>query len=45
MLAEESEEVRALIKRECDAAYTADLKQHKDNGEGLPGVDPDVQCE
>jgi hypothetical protein len=45
MLAEESEEVRALIKRECDAAHAADLERHKDDGEGLPSVDPDVQRE
>jgi hypothetical protein len=45
MLAEESDEVRALIKRECDEAHAADLERHKEGGEALPSVDPDVQRE
>ncbi|KAJ7204808.1 hypothetical protein GGX14DRAFT_398144 [Mycena pura] len=43
--AEESDEVRAQLKQECDDAHAEEMAVYEEGGDALPSVDPEVQKE
>jgi hypothetical protein len=45
MLEAETEEVKSRIKRECDEAHAKEVQRFKQDEEGEPDPDPDVQRE
>lgn len=45
MLAEEPEEVRERVHKECDEAHAREMKEYEEEDEGLPSPDPEVQQE
>jgi hypothetical protein len=45
MLAEEPEEVRELLKKECDDAHAEEMAEYEEGGQGLPSVEAEIQAE